>query len=135
MIFIDTTFLVDVLRKNPDAVLWLDENEELALYTSEINAFELYSGLYRISKKSKSKLQKRKLELEQVLARVEVLPFERASAIEAGKILANLMQKGKLIGTRDVMIAGSALAHGIQKIVTRNVKHFKSISGLTVILY
>ncbi len=135
MIFLDTTFLVDVLRKNPDALLWLDENEELALYTSEINAFELYSGLYRISKMSKSKLKKRKLELEQVLARVEVLPFERSSAIEAGMILANLMQQGTPIGTRDVMIAGSALAKGIKRLVTRNLKHFRPISGLIIIPY
>ena len=126
---------MDVLRKNDDALSWLDRIDELALFTSEINVFELYTGLYRIPKKSEVKFQKHKLELEQVLSRVEVLPFERNTAMEAGRILAGLLQKGTPIGTRDVMIAGSAIANGIERLLTRNIKHFKAISNLAVESY
>ncbi|MDF1540284.1 MAG: type II toxin-antitoxin system VapC family toxin [Candidatus Thorarchaeota archaeon] len=135
MIFLDTTFLVDILRKDPAALSWLKDSEEVALYTSEINAFELYTGLFRLSKKSESSLRKRRMELEQVLTRTEVLPFERAAALEAGKILADLLKQGTPIGSRDVMIAGISLANGMHRILTRNVKHFKAIRQIIVESY
>lgn len=135
MIFLDTTFLVDILRKDSAALSWLKDTEEVALYTSEINAFELYTGLFRLLTKSKLSLGKRRLELEQVLARMEVLPFERSAALESGKILAALLKQGTPIGSRDVMIAGISLANGIHRVLTRNAKHFKSIPRIIVESY
>ncbi|MHA3964473.1 MAG: type II toxin-antitoxin system VapC family toxin [Candidatus Thorarchaeota archaeon SMTZ1-45] len=131
----DTTFLVDLLRKNEVALNWLAKSKEQALYTSEINVFELYTGLYRISKKSKRKLKKRTEELEQVLARIEVISFEREAAIHSAKILAELMNQGEPVGSRDVMIAGVALTKGVRKLLTRNIKHFERIEGLSIESY
>jgi tRNA(fMet)-specific endonuclease VapC len=135
LIFLDTTFLVDVLRKDGGALSWLKDAEGLALYTSEVNAFELYTGLFRLQKASGSVLRRRRLELEQVLARMEVLPFGRSAALESGRILADLLQRGIPVGSRDVMIAGVALAYGIPRILTRNTKHFRPISRITVESY
>ena len=135
MIFLDTTFLVDVLRKDMAALSWLKDTDEVALYTSEVNAFELYAGLFRLPRSSKLALQTRRLELEQVLTRMEVLPFDRSAALESGRILADLLKRGITIGSRDVMIAGVALAHRIPKVLTRNVKHFKPISRIAVDSY
>lgn len=131
----DTTFLVDVLRKDGAAIEWLDSAEEEPLYTSEINTFELYTGLYRICRSSRDKIQRRTEELEQILARVEVLPFERAASLESAKILAQLLSKGTPIGSRDVMIAGTALSKGIKRVLTRNVQHFERISSVSVESY
>jgi tRNA(fMet)-specific endonuclease VapC len=135
LIFLDTTFLVDVLRKDGAAIEWLDSSEEEPLYTSEINTFELYTGLYRISKASRDKIQRRTEELEQILARVEVLPFERAASLKSTEILAELLSKGTPIGTRDVMIAGTALSKGINRVLTRSVQHFEHISRISVETY
>jgi len=135
LIFLDTTFLVDILRKDSAAHSWLKDTEEVALYTSEINSFELYTGLFRLPTKSESSLRKRRLELEQVLTRMEVLPFERSAALESGKILADLLKQGTPIGSRDVMIAGISLANGIDRVLTRNVKHFKAIPRIIVESY
>lgn len=135
MIFLDTTFLVDVLRKDTTALSWLKDTDEVALYTSEVNAFELYTGLFRLPTSSKPALRARRLELEQVLTRMEVLPFGRSAALESGRILAELLKKGVSIGSRDVMIAGVALANGIVRVLTRNVKHFEAISRITVDSY
>jgi len=126
---------VDLLRKDDSTIRWLAESEEQALYTSEINAFEIYTGLYRMSESSKTKLKKRTEELEQLLARMEVLPFDRTASIESAKILSTLMDKGEPIGARDVMIAGTALARGITRLLTRNVKEYQRIAGLTVESY
>ena len=127
---------MDLLRKDNAAISWLTSSRDWALYTSEVNAFELYTGLYRISKNiSKSKMKKRAEELEQVLTRMEVLPFEREASIESARLLSNMMNKGEPIGARDVMIAGTALANGIRRILTRNTKHFQRISDLIVESY
>lgn len=127
---------MDLLRKDDAAISWLTSSEEQALYTSEVNVFELYTGLYRISKNtSKSKMKKRAEELEQVLTRMEVLPFEREASIESARLLADMMNKGKPVGARDVMIAGTTLANGIHRLLTRNTKHFQRISGLIIESY
>lgn len=135
MIFLDTTFLVDILRKDNAAISWLNDLEEQALYTSEVNAFELYTGLFRISESSKTKQKKRTFELEQLLSRMEVLSFDRKSAIESAKIYSHLMNKGEPIGARDIMIAGAALSRGITLLVTRNVKEFQRIPSLSIESY
>jgi tRNA(fMet)-specific endonuclease VapC len=135
VIFLDTTFLVDILRKDNAAISWLSDLEEQALYTSEVNVFELYTGLFRISERSKTKQKKRTFELEQLLSRMEVLSFDRNSAIESAKMYSHLMNKGEPIGARDIMIAGAALSRGITRLVTRNVREFQRIPSLSVESY
>ncbi len=136
MIFLDTTFLVDLLRKNESALTWLSKMDEVALFTSEINTFELYAGLFRISLgKSKRVVKKRTIELEQLLARLEILPFDRKASIESARILAALMTEGTPIGARDAMIAGTAVASGIKEILTRNKRHFERIRQIKVESY
>lgn len=134
MIFLDTTFLVDLLRKEQSAIDWLSQIEEVAIFTSEINVFELYTGLFRSTIK-KSKLKQRTFELERLISSIEILPFNRESSIESAKLLADVLKKGTPVGTRDIMIAGTAQAHGINRILTRNIKHFKIIKGIVVISY
>ncbi len=135
MIFIDTTLLVDILRKDDDVISWLNNLEEQALYTSEINSFELYTGLFRISIKSKAKRRRRTNELEQLLSRMEVLSFDRNAAIESAKLLAILMSRGEPIGARDAMIAGTALSKGIARLATRNIREFQRVPGLSAESY
>jgi predicted nucleic acid-binding protein len=135
LIFLDTTFLVDILRKDSAAISWLDDVEEQALYTSEINVFELYTGLFRISESSKTKQKKRTFELEQLLSRMEVLSFDRNSAIESAKVLSFLMSRGEPIGARDIMIAGAALSRGIKRLVTRNIREFQRVPHLNAESY
>jgi predicted nucleic acid-binding protein len=118
------------------ALSWLRAQEEEPLYVSEISVFELYVGLFRISTaKGKARLKRRTQDLEQVLTLVEVLPFERGASIQSARLLAELMDQGVPVDARDVMIAGTALSKGIRKLLTRNVKHFERIPGLTAESY
>ena len=123
------------MRKEDDAISWLNDLEEQALYTSEINSFELYTGLFRISNKSKAKRRRRTNELEQLLSRMEVLSFDRNAAIESAKLLAILMSRGEPIGVRDAMIAGTALSKGIARLATRNIREFQRVPGLNAESY
>jgi tRNA(fMet)-specific endonuclease VapC len=63
--------------------------------------------------------------------RVRILPFGEAEAVRAGDLLALLESEGVPIGTEDVLIGATALEAGLT-VVTRNVKHFDRIPGLTV---
>ncbi len=74
---------------------------------------------------------RRRLELEQLLALLEVLPFGSPEAAVAARVRAELEQAGTPIGPLDILIAGTALRHGAT-LVTRNVKEFERIHGLAV---
>jgi len=53
------------------------------------------------------------------------------AAETAGEILANLRKTGQILGIEDVLIAASAITHGLT-VVTANVRHFAIIEGLRV---
>jgi len=64
-----------------------------------------------------------------VLSRIRILPLGWHEAVRAGDILGALEQRGEPIGIEDVLIAATALEHGLT-VVTRNLKHFSRIEGL-----
>ena len=57
--------------------------------------------------------------------------LDRRSAQEAAQISAALRQIGQPIEEADVLIAGTARAHGLV-VITHNVRHFSRIEGLEV---
>jgi tRNA(fMet)-specific endonuclease VapC len=63
---------------------------------------------------------------------MNVLPFGEAEARTAALIRTDLEQAGTPIGPLDVLIAGTALAHG-GTLVTRNVREFGRIRQLNVV--
>lgn len=70
-------------------------------------------------------------QLEQLRAAINVLPFGDPEAKAAALIRAQLEKKGTPIGPHDVLIAGTAAAHGAI-LVTRNVREFQRVRGLRV---
>ncbi|MFX0209071.1 MAG: type II toxin-antitoxin system VapC family toxin [Candidatus Hodarchaeota archaeon] len=137
MILTDTTFLIDCLRKKADVQAIIDNYPDEILYTTEINVFEMYLGLYssKFLKSKKELFEQRKKRLEDLLTKFQVLSFARKEAIEAAKILGKLSIEGQLIDFRDGMIGGIARINGISTILTKNVEHFKRIESLNVISY
>ncbi len=51
-----------------------------------------------------------------------------------GSIYGELLAKGETIDPEDAMLAGIAKSHH-EKVLTRNVKHFSRIEGLTIETY
>ena len=137
IILADTTFLIDALRKKDDVKQFLIKNSSETLYTTEINVFETYLGLYanKTLEKTPSLLETRKIHLEELLSKFQILPFNRTAAIESAKILGNLIRKGKKIEFRDGLIAGIEISNGIKKILTKNTDHFNRIENIETLSY
>ena len=58
-------------------------------------------------------------------------PFDERSAGRAAKIRYDLERSGIAIGPTDVLIAGTALAHGA-RLVTHNITEFGRVPGLEI---
>ncbi|MGH8568755.1 MAG: PIN domain-containing protein, partial [Gammaproteobacteria bacterium] len=94
---------------------------------STITVYELEVGLAKTNAP-----HARRVQLEDFLAFVTVLPFERQEAIAAAGIRADLERRGLPIGALDNLIAGTAKAHQAM-LVTHNVSEFSRIPGLTMV--
>ncbi len=86
--------------------------------------YELEVGIF----KSRDAVKRREA-FNGFLQHVAVLPFAREEASAAARIRTALEAEGTPIGPLDVLIAGTALAHGAT-LVTRNVREFARIGGL-----
>jgi predicted nucleic acid-binding protein len=128
---LDTTFLIDFLREKEQAVEFLRNNSSLHLYTTEINVFELFIGVY-LSQKDPEKHLKI---ISAMFARMTILPLDRRASEKSAELAAYAIKKGKKVDHTDSLIAGIALANGIQQIVTENTKHFEAFQDLTVLSY
>jgi len=93
---------------------------------SAIVLFELQVGIAKSTSPAK-----RTQQLPQLLSRVNLVPFDRDSAVAAATIGAQLEQQGTPIGPLDVLIARTA-ASLQATLVTHNVKEFSRVSGLAI---
>lgn len=126
---LDTNVLSEVLKKRPEPKV-LDKLRSVparGIATSAVCVTELRYGAAR--NPGRAGLWERIS--REVLVRVRILPFGEAEAVRAGDLLALLESEGVPIGTEDVLIGATALEAGLT-VVTRNVKHFDRIPGLTV---
>ncbi len=91
--------------------------------------FELFAGvaLSRKSEEEKSKIMS-------TIASLPQLPLDFASARTGGQIYGRKAKAGSTVDPEDAMLAGIAKIRG-ETIITRNVKHFTDIEGVTVETY
>jgi len=69
-----------------------------------------------------------------MLARFEMLAADEATAHQYARTTRLLRARGQLIGSNDLWIASSALAHGVP-LVTNNRVDFGRVPGLSVVNY
>src|SRR5262245_6591724 len=98
--------------------------ERLAM--SLISLGELYEGVY-----FRGDPVRYERSLLGFLRLVDVLPLNRAIVKRFARIRGELRTHGQLIGDPDILIAATALHHGLT-IVTRNLRHFQRIPGVTI---
>jgi predicted nucleic acid-binding protein len=128
MYLLDTNILSELVRRLPDPrVESRFESEPERLFTSVICLEEIRFGT-RIGPPG-NKLWER-MEAD-VLPHLTVLALDAAAAILAGDLRAEWKTLGTPAGYRDGLIAATAKAHRLV-LVTRNVRHFDHVSGLTV---
>lgn len=97
---------------------------ELAIPT--VVLFELEVGIAKSTSP-----RKRKSQLQEIAALVNVLPFGIAESRSAAQIRVKLEKEGLPIGPYDVLIAATALANNMI-LVTHNQKEFGRIESLRI---
>lgn len=127
----DTTFLIDLMLNEPDAVNKAKEVEQKGstIMICSPSVFELYVGV-SLSKKPEAE----KTKIIDLLGSLPQLPLDFESASEAGMIYGERFKSGNIMDPEDAMIAGIAKVKK-ERLITRNIKHFSNIKGINVEVY
>ena len=124
----DATFLIDIMSNDADAIKKADELERMgiALLVGAPTIFELYVGV-----SMSNKAEQERSTISSVISSLAQVPFDYESARAAGVIYGDKMKRGSMIDPEDAMLAGISQVHG-HPIITRNIKHFSNIEGVSV---
>ncbi|MFN2359220.1 MAG: type II toxin-antitoxin system VapC family toxin [Desulfotignum sp.] len=124
---LDTNICIYLIKKRPLAVL-----ERFRQYSpkdvaiSVITLFELQYGIEKSQYRERSENA-----LAKFLLPLNLIDFDRSTAVEAAMIRAQLEKKGMPIGPYDLLIAGLARSLDMT-LVTNNIKEFERIDGLHI---
>jgi len=91
---------------------------------------ELEHGWYRAKTPEVARIRRRYL--DEVLTVIPVEPFTREMGVLAAKTDATIRQTGLSVATADLLIGVTALYYGYA-VGTHNLRHFRTIPGLTVL--
>ena len=126
MFVLDTNTLIHALkgrRRVRDRIIGVTP-EQLGI--PAIVVYELEYGTLRAHNPAK-----RRRDLAQILAVVQVLPLDNDAAEWSARIRYDLERKGETIGPLDLLIAGIAMARR-GTLVTHNVEEFGRIPNLVL---
>ncbi|MDD1687256.1 type II toxin-antitoxin system VapC family toxin [Methanoregula sp.] len=121
----DTCFLIDLMKGDPDAQAVA--RLPTTLKTTSISSAEFLYGAKQSGKKNMYDFS------EKFLRFFPVLPFDEESAVIYAGIAHAFSGTGRHISTFDELIAAIALRHD-EPLVTRD-RHFSVVEGLEVISY
>lgn len=121
---LDTSILIYVIKNRPASVRERFTRMHGQMAMSSVSLLELVYGA------EKSSAPERNLRhIEGLAARMDVLPFDTAAAMHAGRIRAELARAGTPIRPYDQMIAGHARGLGLT-LVSNNLREFERVQGL-----
>jgi len=132
MIILDTNVLSAAMASDAVVVAWLDRQSPSSVWTTTVNIFEIRSGLMAMP--TGRRRAARELAFNGIIENDlegRILPFDRAAAEEAAKLMADRRRIGRPVDSRDTMIAGIAIAQHAT-LATRNARHFDDLSGRVV---
>lgn len=118
-ILIDTSVIIDFLRRKDKEATLLYKLSHNYLYMSIVTHTEIYSG------KSVWEKEKAKEEVHELFSDLTILPLTTEISKKAGHIKAYNHDSSIL----DCIIAATALVHDVE-LATLNVKDFDKIKGL-----
>lgn len=123
-LLIDTSIIIDYLRKNNKRKSqFFKIVGKYTIFVSTITVFELYAGAINEQKKK---------DISNVLKHVEILPFTDAIAQNSGELFLSLKRENRVIETKDLFIAATALSHDLP-LMTLNLNHFERVKELSII--
>lgn len=123
---LDTNTLIYFFKGEGKVAASLLEKSPADIGIPSVVLYELHVGIAKSSSPGK-----RTSQLAELTSVVQILPFHQQEARAAADIRAALEKRGKPIGPYDILIAGTALAHGAI-LVSRNTKEFGRIKSLRI---
>ena len=130
MIGLDTSAIIDIFKGNEKIRRFLENNKE-PLSATIISYLELFFGLNPENPRHVAE-GKYYNEFFKSLYNIDLT---KDSCEEASRIFWRLKKEGKVIEQFDCVIAALFLTNGIDRILTKNPKHFEKIKQLDVISY
>jgi tRNA(fMet)-specific endonuclease VapC len=121
---LDTDTTVDYLNAQSSAVDLINPLLAHGVAISLVTYGEIYDGIY--DGRNPKAAERAFL---QFLRAVSILTLNRAIMKEFARLRAPLRHQGMIIGDNDIMIAATAIYHGLA-LITRNIKHFGRIPTL-----
>lgn len=102
---LDSSFIIDLIRKKAEALQKLSELEDeySSISTTEINILELYRGAYLSTKISHNLEQ-----VKEILKAFHILELDESVYEVYASLSANLSSKGNSIGSFDELIAAKS---------------------------
>lgn len=123
---IDSDWVIDYLKGMPQAITLLRALAYDGAAISLITYGEVYEGIYGSADPQTSEEG-----FHNFLTGVTVLPLDQPIMQRFARIRDELRRKGQRIGDLDLLIAATALQHGLT-LATRNTAHFQRIDGLVL---
>lgn len=126
VVLLDTTFLIDADRTDIDLDDQIHEDDDMAI--AAITVAELVVGVELASPNAKAD---RQAFVDDILASVPVIPYDRDIALEHAQLLGAVRQAGHPRGAHDLLIAATARATK-RIVLTADESAFADLPGVTV---
>ncbi len=122
---LDTCVISDFIKGEPGTQTRLKQTSPVDIAVSVITVMELCYGLLNNPQRAK------KIEpaITSLVDSVSILKFSEEDAEQAAQIRSILKKQGQPIGAYDILIAATALHHGLI-MVTANQREFDRVAGL-----
>ena len=130
MIGLDSSAMIDFYRGEDSLKdVLFDLNEQAAI--NIISYLEVMHGLDFNDKKHKQEEEFYDIMAENLVN----LDLDKIACKKSAEIKNQLKKEGRTIDPFDMAIAAIYIVNGIDRIITRNVKHFENIKGIEVLKY
>jgi len=121
---LDTNIIIYTIKNRPSKVREAFQKHDHQMCISSITYGELIYGAEKSSQPERNLM-----DIEGLVARLDVMPFDRHAAEHFGQLRAELYRQGQPIGPYDMMIAACARAQALV-LVSNNEKEFSRVPGL-----
>ncbi|HLF44037.1 MAG TPA: PIN domain-containing protein [Acidimicrobiia bacterium] len=126
VVLLDTTFLIDAERADIDRDDLIHEDDDVAI--AAITVAELVVGVELASQHAKAD---RQAYVDDILASIPVISYDRDIAFEHAQLLVAVRQTGRPRGAHDLLIAATARATN-RTLLTADESAFADLPGVTV---
>jgi predicted nucleic acid-binding protein len=123
---VDSDWVADYLKGRDAAVSLLQSLAPEGLAISILTYGEIYEGILYGEDRARHEAGFRNF-----LRGADTLPLNQGIMRRFADLRGSLRQQGQLIGDMDLLIAATALHHGLA-LVTRNRRHFERITALAL---